>query len=146
MGFTKRSCSCLLHGSSFADRTGYSPFNPRKTLNCLSGRRSISSTVSCRKERGEEVFGAQSPLPPSSPEGGCSPLPDQVPTMPLAARQSSRTRSGGSPAMVHQMGFWEQTDLGSGGLLCFQLPLGMQTRTSTPSTVPEMSRAASELK
>lgn len=97
-------------------------------------------------EWGEEIFGAQSPLPPSSPEGGCFPLPDQVPTMPLAARQSSRTRSGGGPAMVQQMGFWEQTDLCSGGLLCFQPPLGMQTGTSAPATVPGLSRAASELK
>lgn len=92
MGFTKRSCSCLLHGSSFADRTGYSPFNPRNTLSCLSGCRSVSSTAPCRKECGELVFGAQSPLPPSSSEEGCSPLPDQEPTVPL---QPDRARGHG---------------------------------------------------
>lgn len=47
--------------------------------------------------------------------------------------------------MVHQMGFWEQTDLCTGGLLCFQPPLGMQTGTSAPTTVPELTRAASQL-
>lgn len=117
---------------------------PRQTLSCLSAE--VSAAQSPVERSGErKPFGAQSPLPPSSPGGGCSPLPDQVPTMALAARQSSRTRSGGSPAMVHQMGFWEQTDLGTGGLLCFQPPLGMQTGTSSPTTVPELSRAASEL-
>lgn len=79
VGFTKRCCSCLLHGHCFPNR--YSPFHPRNTLCCLSGCRSISSTVPCRKERGEAAFGPQSPLPSSSAEGGCSPLPDQVPTM-----------------------------------------------------------------
>lgn len=142
MSFTKRSSSCLLHGCSFASRTGYRPFHPRNSLSCLSGCRSVSSRVPCRKEWGEEAFGAQSPLAPSSPEGGCSPLPDQVP---LAGRLSSGTQSGGSPAMVHQMGFWEQTDLCTGGLLCFQPPLGMQTGTSAPTTVPELTRAASQL-